>query len=134
MVNLESMEMMSSRWRCIFKIMLNVDTLLQYVNTCKTNYIDAGMLGKSREDFRCPKTGRVPVAPVSASDGYIYDYDHLKKMLEEGSTSLFTGQTLEKQIYPAFLQVPHDEEGEVHWGSFFFSFLWKEEKDVTLSL
>lgn len=100
MVDLSSMMMIDSN-RNAYKIKLDFDPLIQYVNKCKATQITSQMLGRSVDDFRCPKTGIVPVAPVAASDGYVYDYDQLKKILEDGAISPFTGQQLKEQIYPA---------------------------------
>lgn len=83
------------------------DPLSSFSSQCKANPITSQMLGEYADTFLCSISQDVPLVPVLASDGLLYDYDSLKKWMHvkkgQGTpvVSPLTNEELTSDIRPA---------------------------------
>jgi hypothetical protein len=83
------------------KVRKKSDPLESYVKMCKEDPITASMLRDSADIFMCPILQDVPVVPVTASDGHMYDYDSIKAWMKQNDTSPMTKEKIDKALKPA---------------------------------
>lgn len=63
------------------KIRVKSDPLSSFSNKCRAEPITAEMLGEEADTFLCLILQDIPIVPVIASDGHMYDYDARWKRL-----------------------------------------------------
>lgn len=84
------------------KIREKQDPLLSFSTKCQAHPITADMLGDEAETFTCPILQDVPLVPVIASDGHLYDYGAIKDWMKRSDESPMTKETLTSVFKPAF--------------------------------
>ena len=90
--------MASGRMR---KIRVKSDPLSSFSNKCRAEPITAEMLGEEADTFPCPILQDIPVVPVIASDGHMYDYDALRNWMKVKKESPMTKEELSSVIKAA---------------------------------
>ena len=100
-IDFSSMTQKNTATRKLRQIREKKDPLESYVKACKEDPITSGMLGDSSDTFTCPILQDVPVVPVIASDGHMYDYASIKKWLETNDVSPMTKEKMSKELKPA---------------------------------
>ena len=83
------------------------DPLASFSRQCEANPITSEMLGEYADSFLCSISQDVPVVPVLASDGLLYDYDSLRKWMDvkksqgDPVVSPTTNEELTSDVKPA---------------------------------
>lgn len=101
MIDFSSMTQRNIATRKMRTIREAKDPLESYVKTCREDPITASMLGESSDIFMCPILQDVPIVPVTASDGHMYDYDSIRAWMKQNDTSPMTKEKIGKELKPA---------------------------------
>jgi hypothetical protein len=83
------------------KMRVKSDPLSSFSNKCRAEPITSEMLGEEADTFLCPILQDIPLVPVIASDGHMYDYDALRNWMKVKKESPMTKEELSPVIKAA---------------------------------